>query len=825
MAVKSVLNPEVIVGKNPGNIGAAKNFISGGSLLGSSIVSSAANKIVGFQRSAAVRPVVPDINSILNTISSNIINNVSNSIQTVTNNLSRGTAETIQNVKNEIIQNINKSIITNKSELINYVNQINVVNKKEFIEQVSQIIDQTNTINKNVTETKEELVQYVDNIFNQQDIINLFNTTQNNVSNNIQRIEGRLNTIQVEKINDQIIQDKTRAATEKKIEEIINQTVVNDQQIVNAKQELIQYVDNVFKTQDITNIVNNIQNNTFSKIEKVENEINQIKEIQASQQVTSQSIVPDSRNTVLNVEKTIQNIIQSTRDTIDNIQRQTADSIRNTVDNLAKNYQQRVKEVDDAKPVGILDRFLKAYNTAIGFIQFFNNRKNMDRLRTSLSNLKTSFTETFEVAKLVRQVIIKIVKQLSNLPKVSPSGGGGINLDVDVPGSPLRRAAPQATRRMGMGKMLGFGALGAGAATGGGMVINALADSGSVQPMMQESFIPQGTVDMFSTIVERFTSAVDSLIKQAQSPSRKSSGTKSGSAQPSAPATPGTDSGGNAKGAPPITTTGAKGVLDLIASVEQGPEGYDSFNVSKGRTPGKATEQTIGWLAKNARGAIGRYQHMPEFLVERAKAAGFNENTKFTPQVQDAITIHMLRTGHGLDRFLSGQMTAEEFGSKLAPTWRGLPQGERNARRMGGSADLTYQDRYASRNKAHKTWSTVVSELRSIQRGPNVPIKDKPTTQAAQTSTRTPTVVPSPQQQIQTSRVQSVSQPPPQQKSQVNVIPIDLSSNVPQQTGGGAITSPPPQQISGPTVPFLSSGNPENFLVLYSKMVYNIVDG
>ena len=40
-------------------------------------------------------------------------------------------------------------------------------------------------------------------------------------------------------------------------------------------------------------------------------------------------------------------------------------------------------------------------------------------------------------------------------------------------------------------------------------------------------------------------------------------------------------------------------------------------------------------------------------------------------------------------------------------------------------------------------------------------------------------------------------------------------------SGGGGGGS----QGSGPSVPFLPTSNPDNFLVLYSRMVYNIVDG
>jgi hypothetical protein len=56
-------------------------------------------------------------------------------------------------------------------------------------------------------------------------------------------------------------------------------------------------------------------------------------------------------------------------------------------------------------------------------------------------------------------------------------------------------------------------------------------------------------------------------------------------------------------------------------------------------------------------------------------------------------------------------------------------------------------------------------------------------------------------------------------------MPINLGGGGQQQSGGGGVSAPPPSQGSGPSVPFLPAGNPDNFLVLYSRMVYNIVDG
>ena len=173
---------------------------------------------------------------------------------------------------------------------------------------------------------------------------------------------------------------------------------------------------------------------------------------------------------------------------------------------------------------------------------------------------------------------------------------------------------------------------------------------------------------------------------------------------------------GGSRGGTPLNSTGAKGVLDVIASVESNGS-YDVFNTARGGTPGKATEKTIGWLAKNAQGAIGRYQHMPEFILERAARFGYDANTLFTPEVQDDITIKMMQEQHGLDDFLSGNMSAAKFAAKLAPTWRGLPQGQKAANRLGGTADSTYMDQYSSGNKAHMSWADSVSNFERIQAG------------------------------------------------------------------------------------------------------------
>ena len=176
-----------------------------------------------------------------------------------------------------------------------------------------------------------------------------------------------------------------------------------------------------------------------------------------------------------------------------------------------------------------------------------------------------------------------------------------------------------------------------------------------------------------------------------------------------------------------------KKVLDFISKGEASQKDpYGGFNTSRGQTEGRAVDKTIGWLSANARGAIGRYQHMPEFLLQRARAAGFDENTKFTPEVQDQITLNFLRTSHSYDAWKSGKISDEDFLSKLSPTWRAIPQGPQNAAKLGGTVDGTYNDRYSGGNRSSRSWSSALSDLKSVKlSSQQSTAKSTPTSQSA----------------------------------------------------------------------------------------------
>jgi len=165
------------------------------------------------------------------------------------------------------------------------------------------------------------------------------------------------------------------------------------------------------------------------------------------------------------------------------------------------------------------------------------------------------------------------------------------------------------------------------------------------------------------------------------------------------------DTGPSAAGAAVYGDATDKAILDLISSVEA--QSYDTMNVSRGATPGKPTQMTVDWLEANARGAIGRYQHMPGYFKERVIAAGFKGSDRFTPEVQDRTTLHFLYTSHSYRQWRNGQISDEAFGNKLSATWRGLPH----------SSGGTYPDEHAGRNKAHMSRPAFMTRLAQIRAG------------------------------------------------------------------------------------------------------------
>ena len=504
--------------------------------------------------------------------------------------------------------------------------------------------------------------------------------------------------------------------------------------------------------------------------------------------------------------------------------------ISKSIGNFSKDYQDRIKKVDEAKPTGVLQKILGLYRDVIGFIQFFGKRKFVEGLRDNLKALQKSFTDSFEVAKLIRQVIIKIVKQLSNLPKASPSGGGGINLDIDVPGGGLKKTAPRGLggrmRGMGRGKMLalGAGALGLGAA--GAAATNALSGSDAIQPGSPAPEIPGNLLDGLTAVIDRFSKAIDSLVKGSSG--KKSSGSSSGG---------GGGSAGNVE--KPKETPGAPGAGSVVSSAP-GDEKLGAFVASmEAASPENASDAMQVMLNRSASGKYGKGlsgvlsgydQFSPISAAIFGKSADPDAAAKYGP----------------IAAKLPGNTPQEKF--KYLQSEASKPDGLNKLQQIfgGGSASVAAtvlnDPKYLAASRKN------VKNAQNFYGGPKANASDiqfRPGgnnfynfTGPVGTLGTQPTGTTSPLQAVQAQaapgtqaqvaqRVSTVSQPA-QQKPQINYLPIDMSGGeqqAQQPSGGGGISAPPPTPQSGPSVPFLSATNTDNFLVLYSRMVYNIVDG
>ena len=510
--------------------------------------------------------------------------------------------------------------------------------------------------------------------------------------------------------------------------------------------------------------------------------------------------------------------------------------ISKSIGNFSKDYQDRVKKVDEAKPTGVLQKILGLYRDVIGFIQFFGKRKFVEGLRDNLKALQTSFSESFEVAKLIRQVIIKIVKQLSNLPKTSPSGGGGINLDVDVPGGGLKKSAPRGlNRRMGKGGMLalGAGALGLGAA--GAAATNALSDSDAIQPGSPAPEIPGNLLDGLSAIIDRFSKAIDSLVKGSSS--KKKSGSSSGSGDGSAgnvekpKGTPG-DTPGATPGAsvdetvsPEVDAAGLKSNFAPIAQdiLESGK--IDSTKLSDRAAMGAML--AVGQMESNYSydkaysGMGGGDMNMKGFLQlnqKYHKVSGEKQYLDYTIPKFKGEDVNFTGGGRFNPLIFAKYLKNAKTGSDVA-----------NAMKVAGFTVNDFEP-LGSVEAANRLSEKQVVAIKKIVFG-NINLQN------ASSFNPKSEVDPAPGTQAQAAQTQAVAQQqqitqvaqPVQQQPKANIITIDMSGGG-QQTqqqspSGGGISAPPSPQQKGPTQPFLPPSNPNNFLTLYSRMVYNIVDG
>lgn len=121
---------------------------------------------------------------------------------------------------------------------------------------------------------------------------------------------------------------------------------------------------------------------------------------------------------------------------------------------------------------------------------------------------------------------------------------------------------------------------------------------------------------------------------------------------------------------------------ELIASGESinAADPYSAW--AKPGAPGlimpSMTSMKIGEIINASGGhAVGKYQNMPQYLLERAKVAGYNIGTIFTPEVQEAIMLSTLMStpqygGTGLSSYFNNKISTDTAVNRIANMWRSM---------------------------------------------------------------------------------------------------------------------------------------------------------
>lgn len=540
-------------------------------------------------------------------------------------------------------------------------------------------------------------------------------------------------------------------------------------------------------------------------------------------------IVGFQRGTTKPVPSSVDSIV-STIST--NITNNITSTLNNTLQSFTTDYKKRVSDVDSAKPTGILSKFLSTYKSVIQFIQFFGNKKFVNGISDNLKNLSKSFTESFEVAKLIRQVIVKIVQQLSNLPKASPGGGGGIDIDVDVPMGGVRKSAPRGLGNMfkGRGKMLalGAGALGLGAVGAG--TVNALSNVDEIRAGMFQPGDGGDIISTFGSVIERFIAAINTMVGIGKGSKPPGGGGGGGS-----PGGGGGGGGGGGKMGSPVdysnlksgdisTMAGKSAVLyDEYRNLGYTDEGAKRLIAEIGREGGMDNKNLFGTHTDPSAkipntGMFSWNQDRRTALIDQAKKAGVWDETK--GQIKE--------TAEGL-RF-QARFSANEIKTRGA----GVPEALTTQGYSGAKISQLLRDKYVVYRTDRGYSGGPDSEYGSVKTGewykkltPGLEKTYKPKTGVGGPDLPEYMLPPETRDQYK-NLATNVSQPAQSAvQSQTNIVPIDLSGAMPQQSqgGGGGVSAPPSTQKNGPSVPLLPSANTDNFLVLYSRMVYNIVDG
>jgi muramidase (phage lysozyme)/uncharacterized membrane protein YgcG len=550
---------------------------------------------------------------------------------------------------------------------------------------------------------------------------------------------------------------------------------------------------------------------------------------------TSSNIAPLIQNIstsiVNNVDNSISNTLNSFKTEIQTllsgVQQQVQSNLASVIQNFSKDYQQRIQSKDDNKPSNILKGFLGLYQNAIDFVSFFGDSRNNKKIETSLKSLRSMFDESFNTAIVIRQVINKIVKQLSNLPTAT-GNAGPLNLDVSVPGGRLKQAGGATIGKFLKGRggqLLGAGVVGAGAL---GMMSMQAARASQEEKLAETAKKGVGGEDKpnefmkgLDNIIERFSDAIDGLLGGKK---KGSSGGGGGSASSGGGSTNGGGGSTPDGGVGEISTSGEgtpeqQAMLKSLRFAEGTSKSYGTIfggNTVKELEEGKLTVQetinmadtgklpqrlgggTVPGYGKGSK-ATGAYQFMPGTLEGLIKNGSLKGDELFTNKVQDRAALQ-LATNRGVTAdLLKKEGFSANVSNKLAPEWASIPV-------------LNGKSYYGQPVKTLKELQNVYKQSLNIT--PSSVI-------TPQTAQKPPAATPAPRpisrvEPAPNPKAREVSQAITGQNAKNNVEVASLPPNITvipggeSQNRGGVVPLSPPSGDAPDVSMYGSTGNPNN---------------
>lgn len=159
-----------------------------------------------------------------------------------------------------------------------------------------------------------------------------------------------------------------------------------------------------------------------------------------------------------------------------------------------------------------------------------------------------------------------------------------------------------------------------------------------------------------------------------------------------------------------------KGLLGLIGKHEAGSKGYNAVYSGSGKSAnltGMSISQVLNFqdsIKSSGSTAVGKYQFLQKTLRGLVKEMGLNPNTQFTPQLQDDLARALLKK-RGLDKYLSGKMSEEEFADNLSKEWAALPYNTGKSFYAGDSVG----------NKSSVSRKQLISMIRNLKTEEDLP--------------------------------------------------------------------------------------------------------